>query len=109
MLLVMVTAHWDTVASSPGVDDNGSGVVALLETARILANRCREDVILNTVIFAALDKEEVGCEGAKALVRDFVVPVLVKQFGAGVQVRYNSTDTFFSSLLFATICHLSTV
>ena len=86
MLLVMVTAHWDTVASSPGVDDNGSGVAALLETARILANRGREDVILNTVIFASLDKEEVGCEGAKALIRDFVVPVLVKQFSAGVQV-----------------------
>ena len=84
MLLVMVTAHWDTVATSPGVDDNGSGVAALLETARILTNR--DGAILNTVIFAALDKEEVGCEGAKALVRDFVVPVLVKQFGAAVQV-----------------------
>ena len=89
MLLVMVTAHWDTVASSPGLDDNGSGVAALLETARILTNRNQEDVILNTVIFAFLDKEEVGCEGAKALIRDFVVPVLVKQFGAVIQVdRY---------------------
>ena len=99
----MVTAHWDTVASSPGVDDNGSGVAALLETARILANRGREDAILNTVIFAALDKEELGCEGAKALIRDFVVPVLVKQFGAGVQVDIIVHSTF------ATICHLSTV
>ena len=86
MCSVMVTAHWDTVASSPGVEDNGSGVVALLETARILANRGRQGAILNTVIFAALDKEEVGCEGARALVRDFVVPVLVQQFGAVVQV-----------------------
>ena len=87
MYLVMVTAHWDTVATSPGVDDNGSGVAALLETARILTSRAEQTgAILNTVIFAALDKEEVGCEGAKALVRDFVVPVLVKQFGAAVQV-----------------------
>ena len=85
-IAVMVTAHWDTVATSPGVDDNGSGVVALLETARILAKRAEQGAILNTVIFAALDKEEVGCEGAKALVRDFVVPVLVKQFGSAVQV-----------------------
>ena len=95
----MVTAHWDTVATSPGVDDNGSGVVALLEIARILANRAEQGPILNTVIFAALDKEEVGCEGAKALVRDFVVPVLVKQIGAAVQVILDT----FTSLLFATI------
>ena len=93
----MVTAHWDTVATSPGVDDNGSGVVALLETARILAKRAEQGAILNTVIFAALDKEEVGCEGAKALVRDFVVPVLVKQFGSAVQVILDT----FTSLLFA--------
>ena len=97
----MVTAHWDTVATSPGVDDNGSGVVALMEIARILANTAEQGPILNTVIFAALDKEEVGCEGAKALVRDFVVPVLVKQIGAAVQVIL-ILDTF-TSLLFATI------
>ena len=95
----MVTAHWDTVATSPGVDDNGSGVVALLEIARILANTAEQGPILNTVIFAALDKEEVGCEGAKALVRDFVVPVLVKQIGAAVQVILDT----FTSLLFETI------
>ena len=42
--------------------------------------------IRNTVIFAALDKEEVGCEGSRAFIRDFIVPVVVTQFGATVQV-----------------------
>ena len=83
--VVVVCAHWDTVAASPGVDDNGSGVAALLEAARLVAGaRGRE--IRNTVIFAALDKEEVGCEGSRAFIRDFIVPVVVTQFGATVQV-----------------------
>ena len=84
--VVVVCAHWDTVAASPGVDDNGSGVAALLEAARLVAGaRGRE--IRNTVIFAALDKEEVGCEGSRAFIRDFIVPVVVTQFGATVQVN----------------------
>jgi aminopeptidase YwaD len=34
---VVVGAHFDTVARSPGADDNASGVAALLESARLLA------------------------------------------------------------------------
>lgn len=34
---VLVVAHYDTVAGSPGADDNASGVAALLEIARVLA------------------------------------------------------------------------
>ena len=100
MFVVMVSAHWDTVSTSPGVDDNGSGVAALLETARILVNRDREEPVLNTVIFAALDKEEVGCEGARALVRDFVVPVLVKQFGAAIKVCQSFTVFSYVYILY---------
>ena len=33
---LVVGAHYDTVASSPGADDNASGVAVLLETARAL-------------------------------------------------------------------------
>jgi hypothetical protein len=33
---VMVIAHYDTVAISPGADDNASGVAVLLELARVL-------------------------------------------------------------------------
>jgi Zn-dependent M28 family amino/carboxypeptidase len=34
---VAVLAHYDTVAGSPGADDNASGVAVLLEMARVLA------------------------------------------------------------------------
>nr|WP_269145415.1 M28 family peptidase [Geomonas sp. RF6] len=33
---VMVVAHYDTVSTSPGADDNASGVAVLLELARVL-------------------------------------------------------------------------
>jgi Zn-dependent M28 family amino/carboxypeptidase len=35
--IVLVGAHYDTVAGSPGANDNASGVAALLEIARLLA------------------------------------------------------------------------
>src|SRR5262249_51322255 len=33
-VVVVVGAHLDSVAAGPGIDDNGSGVAAVLETAR---------------------------------------------------------------------------
>jgi Zn-dependent M28 family amino/carboxypeptidase len=59
-----VGAHYDSVPGSPGADDNGSGVAALLELARVLApHRFRRSVLL-----AAFDMEEIGLLGARALV-----------------------------------------
>jgi hypothetical protein len=37
--IVLVGAHYDSVAGSPGADDNASGVAALLELARLLGPR----------------------------------------------------------------------
>jgi aminopeptidase YwaD len=37
--LLIVSAHYDTVAGTAGADDNGSGMVVLLELARRLAGR----------------------------------------------------------------------
>ncbi len=39
--VVMAGAHVDSVPTSPGVNDNGSGVAALLEVARALGGRTR--------------------------------------------------------------------
>ena len=36
--LVVVGAHHDTLPTTPGADDNGAGLVALLELARLLAD-----------------------------------------------------------------------
>ncbi len=50
----------DGVADAPGADDNGSGTVAVLEAARVLAGlRPRA-----TVVFAIFDSEEQGLLGA---------------------------------------------
>lgn len=37
--IVLIGAHYDTVAGSPGANDNASGVAALLEIARLLAGQ----------------------------------------------------------------------
>ena len=61
---IAIVAHHDTVAGSPGADDNGSGVVALLELARLLAGRR----FRHTVVLAAPDFEEIGLVGSAELV-----------------------------------------
>jgi hypothetical protein len=53
-LMLLVGAHYDTVPGSPGANDNGSGVAAMLELARLLRS-------VNTrkkIRFVAFDNEE---------------------------------------------------
>lgn len=52
--IVVIGAHYDSVAGSPGADDNASGVAALLELARML----RGQVYPRTVRFVAFVNEE---------------------------------------------------
>ncbi len=61
---IVIVAHHDTVRISPGADDNGAAVVALLELARLLKGRW----FRKTVILAAPDFEEIGLLGAAELV-----------------------------------------
>lgn len=71
----VITAHYDHVGIRdgvlyPGADDNASGVAALLAAARhFTMNRPR-----HTMLFAALDAEEAGQHGAKALVASDLLP-----------------------------------
>jgi len=54
--VILVGSHYDTIAKSQGVDDNGSGVVGLLELARLFAlNKCK---FKSTIILVAFDLEE---------------------------------------------------
>ncbi|WP_262904838.1 M28 family peptidase [Hymenobacter pini] len=50
---VIIGAHYDVCGEQPGADDNGSGVAALLELARLLSQQkqlpCRIDVVAYTL------------------------------------------------------------
>ena len=57
----VLAAHYDTVAGSPGADDNASAVSALLETAR-----CLENLQFKTsLLFAGFTLEEYGLTGSR--------------------------------------------
>ncbi|HIJ88517.1 MAG TPA: M28 family peptidase [Desulfuromonadales bacterium] len=68
---VVVLAHYDTVAGSPGADDNASGVAVMLEIARVLARFTFE----RTLHFIGVSLEEnehdnkpcSGTRGSRAL------------------------------------------
>jgi Zn-dependent M28 family amino/carboxypeptidase len=62
--VVMAGAHLDCVTAGPGINDNGSGSAALLETALMMANVKPE----NTVRFAWWGAEELGLIGSTAYV-----------------------------------------
>jgi Zn-dependent M28 family amino/carboxypeptidase len=53
--IVLVGAHYDSVLGSPGANDNGSGVGALLELSRLLAGRKK---LARTVRLVAFTNEE---------------------------------------------------
>jgi hypothetical protein len=64
---VLLTAHLDSVATSFGATDDGSGVAVLLETARALTSN---SPLRNTIIFLFTDDEESGLIGAKAFIAE---------------------------------------
>jgi Zn-dependent M28 family amino/carboxypeptidase len=60
---IVVGAHFDTVANSPGANDNASGVAVVLAVARYLKDTpCRRA----PVIIAFFDQEELGLFGSRA-------------------------------------------
>lgn len=79
--IIIITAHYDHVGTGSqnssedsiynGADDNASGTAALLAFAAYFKNNQPE----HPIIFAALDGEEMGLQGAKALLNDFPFPL----------------------------------
>jgi aminopeptidase YwaD len=57
--ILYASAHHDTQAGSPGADDNGSGVVGVLELARLLQARDRRRTI-RLISFGAEEQLSVG-------------------------------------------------
>ena len=73
--ILVVGAHWDTFGVSPGFNDNGSGVAALLEIARVLAQAsCYKPDY--SVFFVAFDAEESGCRGSQEFISTHLGPHL---------------------------------
>jgi hypothetical protein len=72
--VIVIMANYDTRAAemtdgtslSPGADDNGSGMAALLEIARLMSSRSWNQ----TIVFAALTAEEQGTYGSRHFVRE---------------------------------------
>ena len=48
---LLITSHYDTVRNSPGANDNGSGVAAMLEAAKILSKQKFTDKNIRFVSF----------------------------------------------------------
>jgi len=79
--VIVVTAHYDHVGIGKpdaagdsiynGADDNASGTAALLMLADYFSKNRPE----HSMMFVALDAEELGLRGAKALVADFPYPL----------------------------------
>jgi Zn-dependent M28 family amino/carboxypeptidase len=64
--VVVAGAHLDSVPEGPGVNDNGSGVAALLETAVHLGG---SPPVANAVRFAFWGAEEAGAVGSSTYVK----------------------------------------
>ncbi|MBS3773111.1 MAG: M20/M25/M40 family metallo-hydrolase, partial [Candidatus Thermoplasmatota archaeon] len=57
---IILSAHYDTVAVSPGADDDGSGVASLLAAASVIQSH----TFTHTIRFIAFSGEEVGTYGS---------------------------------------------
>lgn len=58
---IIIGAHLDAVPDSPGADDNGTGITAMLELARIFKNIDNK----KTLVFIAFDSEESWMWGSR--------------------------------------------
>lgn len=60
--IFIICAHYDTTENSPGANDDGSGVAAMLA----IANICSQYSFNHTIRFIAFSGEEVGTYGSHA-------------------------------------------
>ena len=76
--IIVVMAHYDHIGKTDevifnGADDNASGVAALLSLSEYFS----KNRPMHSMMFVALDAEEMGLQGANALVNDF--PFTIEQ------------------------------
>ncbi len=91
---VLLVAHYDSVPVSPGAADDGTGVVALLETARALR---AAGPLRNDVVFLFTDGEEKGMLGAHAFLLEHPYA-----YRTGVVLNVDSPGTSSPLLMYQT-------
>jgi hypothetical protein len=64
--ILLICAHYDSVAAGPGADDDGSGVAAVLAAAKIMRNY----EFYHTVRFVCFSGEEQGLIGSRHYAED---------------------------------------
>jgi len=65
---IIICAHYDSVPSSPGADDNGSGVAAVLAAAKAISEYKNELHLIYTIRFVTFSGEEEGLLGSYSYV-----------------------------------------
>jgi len=96
--LIVLTAHFDHVGVREGeifngADDNASGTAAVLEIARLLVERPPAA----DVLVAFLDAEEVGLQGARALVSDPPAPFPESTLNVNLDMVARSAGTLWAA------------
>jgi hypothetical protein len=87
---VLLAAHYDSVAAGPGASDDGAGVAALLEIARILAARPPPP---HPIVLLLTDGEEAGLLGASLFVHEHPLSKHVKA-AVNLEARGTSGPSF---------------
>jgi len=91
---VLIAAHYDSQPNAPGAGDDGAGVAAMLETARLLRSGPPP---ANDVIFLFTDGEEDGLLGAHAFVAE---SPLLKE--VGIVLNFEGRGNCGISMMFET-------
>ncbi len=91
---VLLVGHYDSVENSYGASDDGSAVVTMLETLRLLLNKAP---FKNDIIFLFSDGEEIGLLGAKAFIEQHQ---LAKNIG--IVLNFEASGTSGQSMMFET-------
>lgn len=76
---ILIAAHYDHISGCNGADDNATGVAAVLEAARVLA----QAELSRTLVVACWDEEESGLVGSEAYAG------LVSDTGQNILFNYN--------------------
>jgi len=86
---LLLSAHYDSVATGPGAADDGASVAAILETLRALRT---QPALQNDLVCLFTDSEESGLLGAQAFVGQHP---WAKQIGLALNFEYRGNSGAF--------------